>query len=135
MRSLWLLLVTTLSSSPLLAEEFPFEGTYWKLTLLNGSAVTPGRKSREAHLVFQSEGRVAGYDGCNRLFGSYTREGDTIRFEKMGGTLVACLEAVRDREFREALSKAAKCRIAGPRLELRSGEDEVLAQFEAVPKN
>lgn len=129
-----LLLLMALSGSSLPAEEFRFEGTHWKLTILNGSAVTPSRKSREAHLVFQSEGRAAGYDGCNRLFGSYTLDGDTVRFEKMGGTLVACLEAVRDREFREALAKAAKWRIVGSRLELRSREDEILAQFEAARK-
>src|SRR5262245_52353019 len=101
MRSFGLLPLMAIAISPPPEEQFPFEGTYWKLTLLNGSAFTPGRKSREAHLVFQSEGRVAGYDGCNRLFGSYTLEEDEIRFEKLGGTLVACLEAVRDREFRE----------------------------------
>ncbi len=112
----------------------PFEGTYWKLTLLNGSAVAPSRESRVPHLVFQTEGRVAGFDGCNRIFASYTLEKDTIRFGKMGGTLKACSEPVRDREFIAALEKAAKWRTLGPQLELRNGQDELLARFEAVRK-
>ncbi len=112
----------------------PFEGTYWKLILLNGTAMVPGRKSREAHLVFQTEGRLLGSDGCNRLFGSYSLEKDTIRFGEMGGTLMACSEAVRDRELRAALEKAVKWYVRDSHLELRSGQDELLARFEAITK-
>jgi copper homeostasis protein (lipoprotein) len=122
-----------LSLSPGESCEEPFEGTHWKLTELNGTAAVPSERRPEAHLVFQREGRMAGSDGCNRLFGSYTLEGDGIRIGKMGGTLMACAEPVRDREFRAALEKAVKWRILGGELELRSAEGELLARFEAVP--
>ncbi len=112
----------------------PLEATYWKLTQLNGTAVVPKAESREAHLVFQTEGRMAGSDGCNRMFGSYTLANDTIRFGKMGGTLMACREPARDREFTAALEKATKWRILGSQLELRGGQDELLARFQAEPK-
>jgi copper homeostasis protein (lipoprotein) len=69
----------------------PFENTYWKLTLLNGSAVVRIERRSEAHLLFQGEGRLAGSDGCNRLFGRYSLQGETIVFGQMGGTTMACL--------------------------------------------
>ncbi len=111
----------------------PFENTRWKLTELNGSAVTPADERREAHLLFQPEGRLGGYDGCNRLFGGYTVEGESIHFGRLGSTMIACAREVRDRELVEALGKASKWRISGSRLELRGARDEILARFEATP--
>ncbi len=54
----------------------PFEGTHWKLTQLNGTAVVPVERRAEAHVIFDGDGRFAGSDGCNRMFGSYTLEGE-----------------------------------------------------------
>jgi heat shock protein HslJ len=110
----------------------PFENTYWKLTLLNGSAVVRIERRSEAHLLFQGEGRLAGSDGCNRLFGRYSLQGETIVFGQMGGTTMACLEPVRDREFLAALGKAATWRVLGTHLELRSDQGVILARFESV---
>ena len=109
----------------------PFESTYWKLTLLNGTAVVPIERRSEAHLLFQGEGRLAGSDGCNRLFGSYSLEGEGIQFGRIGSTMMACRNS-RDREFVEALGKSASWRVLGSHLELRSDEGELLARFEAV---
>ncbi len=112
----------------------PLEGTYWKLTFLNGTPVVPRQRRNEAHLLFGPEGRLAGADGCNRMFGSYELEGNGIRFDKMGGTLMACPEPSRDREFKGALDKAKTWRILGSLLELRGEKDDILAKFEAVPR-
>jgi copper homeostasis protein (lipoprotein) len=109
----------------------PFEGTYWKLTLLNGTAVVPVERRSEAHLLFESEGRLAGSDGCNRLFGTYSLEGEKIQFGRMGSTMMAC-QNTRDREFVEALGKTATWRILGTHLELRGRAGELLARFEAT---
>jgi copper homeostasis protein (lipoprotein) len=109
----------------------PLENTYWKLTELNGTEVVPVPGRGEAHLIFQAEGRLAGSDGCNRMFGSYRLAGETIQFGRMGGTLMACPEAVRDREFRTALGNAATWRILGSRLQLRGSEGALLARFTA----
>lgn len=112
--------------------EASFENTYWKLAELNGTAVVPVKGRSEAHLIFQAEGRLVGSDGCNRLFGSYTRDGEKIGFGRLGGTLMACPEAVRDREFVKALGKAARWRILGSRLELSDDEATLLARFVAA---
>jgi copper homeostasis protein (lipoprotein) len=109
----------------------PFANTYWKLMLLNGTAVVPVERRSEAHLLFETEGRLAGSDGCNRLFGSYSLEGEKIQFGRIGSTMMACLNT-RDREFVEALGKTATWRILGSQLELRGRAGELLARFEAV---
>jgi copper homeostasis protein (lipoprotein) len=111
-------------------EPGPLSTAYWKLTQLNGTAVVTVRS--EAHLLFHDEGKLAGSDGCNRIFGSYELDGDKIQFGRMGSTLMACPEAVRDRELADALAKASTWRIVDNHLELRSQDDEVLARFEAV---
>jgi len=112
----------------------PLENTHWKLIWLNGTAVVPIERRAEPHLLFQAEGRLAGSDGCNRLFGSYSLEGEKITFGRMGGTMMACVEPVRDREFLTALGAAATWRVLGSHLELRSDKDVLLARFEAEPR-
>lgn len=44
----------------------------------------------EAYLEFLDDGRVAGSDGCNRLMGSWTQEGDVIQFGTMVSTMMYC---------------------------------------------
>jgi copper homeostasis protein (lipoprotein) len=110
----------------------PLENTYWKLTRLNGTAVVPLEGRREAHLIFQAEGRLAGSDGCNRLFGSFSLDGEKIRFGRMGGTMMACVEPVRDKEFLAALGETETWRVLGSHLELRSDEGALLARLEAL---
>ena len=58
-----------------------FEKTYWKATELVGKPVPPASRNREAHLVFEQDGRMAGADGCNRITGTYrtNRRGDQVR--------------------------------------------------------
>ena len=49
----------------------PLETTYWRATELGGKPVPGQNAAREAHLLFQPDGRLTGSDGCNRISGSY----------------------------------------------------------------
>ncbi len=52
---------------------------------------TPGWPS----LTFAEDGTVSGTDGCNRLAGSWTQDGDTVNFDgSLISTLMACEEDV-----------------------------------------
>jgi len=44
-------------------------------------------------LTFAEDGTVSGTDGCNRLAGSWTQDGDTLDF---GGSLISTLMACED---------------------------------------
>lgn len=41
-------------------------------------------------LVLWEDGRASGSDGCNRLMGSWSREGDGYLFSQMASTMMYC---------------------------------------------
>jgi putative lipoprotein len=101
---------------PAPAATTPLEDAYWRAIELAGKPTTAQDQSREAHLLFEKEGRVSGSDGCNRLMGSYQLKADTVTFGQMAGTQMACIDAAVneiERAFREALKGAARFKVAG----------------------
>jgi heat shock protein HslJ len=110
------------------------EGTSWRATEFAGKAMPPPNEKREATLVFQTEGRVSGFDGCNSLTGGYTLKGnDAITFGQMAATQKACLDSAEtERGFRAALKSATRWRIEGARLELFDTAGTRVAVFSAV---
>ena len=116
----------------------PLEGTYWRLTELDGAPVPRGERpqEREAHLVFGADPkRVSGADGCNAMVGPYEIDENRVKFDKLAGTLMACPEVGnRDQQFRQALGKATGYRVLGPELQLRDADGGLLARFVALPR-
>ena len=122
------------SGPPAAGETQPLVGTYWKATSLAGKHV-PSASNREAHLVFEADGRVSGSDGCNRVIGSYERKGDALKFGQVGGTLMACVEAQEtERAFRDVVKSTAKLSIAGDRLQLFDARGKPVAEFTGRPQ-
>jgi copper homeostasis protein (lipoprotein) len=117
-------------------ETAPLERTYWKLTQVDGNAVSPNetQRRREAHLVFGSDqGRLVGADGCNRIVGEYVVDGARIKFGKLAGTSMTCDTAGHlDQAFRGVLAEAAAWRTLGATLELLDRAGKRLARFDAA---
>ncbi len=110
----------------------PLEKTYWKATELGGAPITSADPNREAHLVFEAEGRLAGSDGCNRLVGSYQLTGEAIKFGQLAGTQMACPDSGEtERAFRAALGNAKRYRLIGGRLDLYDAAGTHVARFES----
>ena len=110
----------------------PLETTYWKAIELGGKPISAQNASREAHLVFQTGGRVSGSDGCNRISGSYELKGDGIVLGQMAGTQMACADTAEvERQFHTALNRARRWRIVGDRLELIDAAGSRAAALEA----
>jgi len=109
-------------------------GTYWKLVRLGDSPVSAGAKQREAHLILANDAlRVSGNGGCNRLTGGSELEGDTLRFSRMAGTLMACPEGMeKEKRFIDALGQVARYRIRGSHLDLLDAQGVPRARLEAV---
>lgn len=71
---------------------------------LTGCATNPGGASSpsaagtwgdadtrtEPSLVLAEGGALTGTDGCNRLHGSWTQDGDTLAFDRVASTRMAC---------------------------------------------
>lgn len=115
----------------------PFEGTHWTLTEVAGQQVSPPEGRQAAYLQFAAEGnRVTGSTGCNRLAGSYEKNGSSLKFHPIATTMMACVGQGMEREskFNDALSKTTRYRIKGSTLVLLD-EKTVLARFKAQPED
>ena len=113
----------------------PLINTYWKLVALDGASIVSGENFREPHLVLhQDASRLAGATGCNTLLGSYIKEGERITFHQVGTTEMACpaTQMKTEQVFLIALKQATAWHVSGSALELLDGNNEPLANFEAV---
>jgi heat shock protein HslJ len=107
--------------------------TYWKLTQLGNQVITTPQDARELHVVLHSENqRVAGFSGCNSLMGAYVLTGNELRFEQVGGTLMACTANMEvERQFLAMFAQVSGWEIRGETLELRDAGGRPLALFES----
>jgi heat shock protein HslJ len=111
----------------------PLENTYWKLIRLGDTTVKAAKGQQEPHLILHpADKRVSGSTGCNRLIGSYTKEGDQLAFAQMAGTMMACVSGMEyEQAFREALGRVTRWRVDGEALSLSDASGRVLAEFES----
>lgn len=82
-------------------------GDSWQITHLGGRAVPA---EIELSLAFLPEARVAGRSGCNRYMGGYSLSGEGLQFERLAGTLMACMGPAGEieRPFLEAMSQVSR---------------------------
>lgn len=77
----------------------------WKLIQLNGVTIPDAK----AHINFTELTRsFSGSTGCNRMFGSFATSGDSIRFNAVAATSMACLDnkqSALEAEFLKTLSR------------------------------
>lgn len=107
-------------------------GIDWKLTRLGVMAVVVAEPRRQPSLTLTADGRVAGFDGCNGLAGSYHIAGGSIAFSQLVSTKMACLDGMEhERAFADALGRARSFTITGTQLELADTDGALIARFEA----
>ncbi|UYZ62703.1 copper resistance protein NlpE N-terminal domain-containing protein [Hymenobacter weizhouensis] len=112
-------------------------GGTWLVVRLNGQPVPAPAEARLApQLVFDAEqGRVSGFTGCNRLMGSYTVAGSTIRFGQVASTRMACAGPNAEPELLATLNttEGLTYELSGDaQLTLRQGSTPVLELSRAV---
>lgn len=127
------LLLTTLAACCGTQHDKPLEGTTWKLVSMEGIPASAIDAEADAFtLQFDlKEAMMAGRTNCNRFFGSYTAENNTLTLTNMGMTRMACPDMEYEDAFARMLEKATAYAIKGDRLTLLDGE-EPLAEFKAV---
>lgn len=109
------------------------EDTYWRLVELDGQPLVRQPNSQEAYILLHAAGGTfAGSTGCNRLMGSYIKNGDALRFKGVSSTMVACPGPVMKQEqnMNRALGSTVRFHIAGSALELFDNH-QIVAKFEA----
>jgi heat shock protein HslJ len=110
------------------------ENTYWKLSEMNGMPVITPADAKEVHMVLSSadgEKQLRGFGGCNGLGGSYTVDGNKIKFTTIS-TRMFCEGRMEVENFlTTVLREADTYKITGETLELYEG-NTFLAKFESV---
>jgi heat shock protein HslJ len=111
-----------------------FYDIHWKLVELKGAAAKTFEGERETWLQFsKDDNRMHGSGGCNRFFGSYELEGNSLRFGEIGATRMFCADAMEQEDaFFAMLGEATRYRMSGNQLELFN-RDKLTARFGAVP--
>lgn len=117
----------------------PIEGPVWWLTQLNDEPVPTGREPQNSPQVTfdRSSGRVSGSGGCNRMSGSFTRGGGSLRVGQLAATKMACADLARNEteaQFFQALQTTTSYRLAGPgRLALLDARGHTIALLNTAP--
>ncbi len=94
-------------------------GTSWALATLGGQ---PPIQGTAITLNFGDDNRVSGNDGCNMFGGTYTVDGDVLKFGPLMGTLMACPEPVMKQAdaFRQTLEhRPGRHELGGDQLQQR----------------
>lgn len=106
---------------------------YWKLIELYGRPVEADANSNEPYVTLKAEGNVAtGNAGCNGFSGSYSTEGNEIRFSKLISTRMACVRMDSESQFLHILEDVDNYSLQGNYLLLRKAQMSPLAKFEAI---
>ena len=111
------------------------ENTYWKLLKVNSKPLVTPADAREVHMILTREGsdtRLKGFAGCNNMGGSYTVNGDAIKFTVISTKMMCSPDRMAPENFLfSVLNSADHFKIKGERLELYQG-DKLLTVFESV---
>ena len=114
----------------------PLVGTSWRLTQLDGAQVNNPENANAVGIRLDPQNtRVVGFAGCNRMFGGYALEGESLKFAQMGGTRMACMDQERmqlEQRYFDMLTRVARWKISGHVLELLDAAGTPIATFAAA---
>ena len=98
-----------------IALDEPIEGPIWQLEQLGGVLIEPSSDPRRnAQIQFDFNGRVSGTGGCNRLTGTFERNGSSLKLGQLGATRMACenqAAEINETQFFAALKETASYRL------------------------
>ena len=122
-----ILVVVAIFNIGVLAQEYT-----GKLVELNGRNIT---NSKALIDLKWSTGRLSGNAGCNRMFGSFSSNGNSIGFSGIGTTRMFCTKPAgvmkQEAEFTRALAAATRYQLNRGTLRIYAGRRQVL-KFERV---
>ncbi|WP_369572921.1 META domain-containing protein [Acidithiobacillus sp. IBUN Pt1247-S3] len=108
----------------------------WQLQSLAGAKSVLGAGGKAPYIVFLPDSqRVSGWDGCNRIAGSYTVAKDhKLHFGPMISTRMACMDVTVDQAFSKTLTMTTAFRFDQGKLLLLNSKGTVMTSFIAAPQ-
>lgn len=115
----------------------PLEGTLWQLTRYTsaaGAEVVAQPHRTESPTLQLKDGHLSGNATCNRFFGSYVLEGDTLTMRPGGSTRMSCPPEymAQEQAFIATLGQVARYEIVESTLLLQNAEGRILLILEEV---
>ena len=91
----------------------------------------------DLYVQFEPDGKLGGYAGCNRFFGSYELIEGKLVFGPVAATRMACPEPANSLEisFLEALSATSTAARAESRLALKDEQGLTVLKFVAIERD
>ena len=109
-------------------------GTTWAAIEIDGRAVDASETQRQRNIVLSGDNnRVSGSTGCNRVSGTFTQQGNGLRFGMLAMTGVACVpdRSATENAFVAAMEATASQAIENDILELRDANGTVRMRLRA----
>lgn len=107
-----------------------FTNTYFKALSLNGKEIEVF--DREPHIKFQEDGKVFGNLGCNRFFGSFTKENNSINFQGVASTKMMCPNIKTEDAFSKVLQNTKTYEIKEENMIFFDENKKEIAKFKAI---
>jgi len=106
----------------------------WALEEMAGETVPAEEFNRGVPTleIFPGSGRIAGHDGCNRLFGKITGNEGNLTFGALGSTMMACPRMEKSNQFLKLISDQGFQYEFGTRQLVLEQNDEVVLRFKNV---
>jgi len=116
----------------------PIEGPIWQLEQLGNELIEPSNDPRaNPQIQFDGKsGRVNGTGGCNRVAGTFERNGSLLKMSQLGATRMACANPavnINETQFFAALQATASYRLQNrSRLVLLDSAGRTVASLSTV---
>ncbi len=104
----------------------------WLITNVNGMSTAGG--DRQAEIKFDGKGKVNGNASVNLFFGSYSLEGDSLKFGQMGMTRMMGGSMDIEDAITKALGEVATVKVDGDKAVIMDAEGNEVMQLERKKK-
>lgn len=92
-----------------------------------GSPATANDDQRP-FVQFQADGKIAGFAGCNRFFGTFVATDSTLEIAALGSTRMMCAESIMQQEmaFLKAIESANRYTISAQSIALANDDGNLI---------
>lgn len=126
----FVLLSCASSNTPKPILNSPFENTKWILYNLDGKEFT---SENQTYIVFNTiDSKVTGTAACNNFFGQFKIKGNSLTFDPLAATRIACPELEKETAFMKAIQNSASYKISGNKLTLSDLNGNVILVFRTL---
>lgn len=86
----------------------------------------------DATLAFLKDSKIAGDSGCNKFFGDFKADKNSLSFSNMGSTRMMCPEMQFENAYMKGLAEVGSYKISGGRLMLLDNSGEIIAVLSQI---